>query len=70
MAIRARCAQVGDAIHDWGIPLDRDTGISLVAMGLELLQELGATTETALKFCQTVLDTPAEEDPRTHTGGT
>jgi hypothetical protein len=61
---------VGDALYDGEIPSDRDTGIALVALGLELLQEQGATREMVLSFCERVLDTPAEEDPRGHTGGT
>lgn len=68
--IRARSEDIGIALDDHQVPKTRDTAISLVALGLTMLEEQGGSRDMILRFCERVLDTPAIEDPRSHTGGT
>lgn len=69
-SVRARSEEIAVALDDHQVPKTRDTGISLVALGLTILEEQGGSRDMLLRFCERVLDTPAIEDPRSHTGGT
>lgn len=69
-AIKETCAILGDALFEKQLPVDLTVGMSMVALGLEVLEQHGRTRELLLKFCERVLDAPASPDPRAHTGGT
>lgn len=68
--LRQRAAEIGDAIAEHDVPIDRETGIALTALGLQVLSEGKVSRDMLLRFCERVLDTPLADDPRGHTGGT
>lgn len=65
-----RGREIALALNAHSLRPSHATGIALVTLGIEQLEQLGHTRASIEKLIGEVLDTPVEKDIRAHTGGT
>lgn len=68
--IRARCTEIDRALTGANIPRDADTAASLIAMGIELAEDLRHQPDELIKLCTKIVEAPRVQDPRSDTWGT
>lgn len=66
--IRARCVEIDRALG--AIPRDADTAASLIAMGIELAEDLKHKPDDLIRLCTKIVEAPRTPDPRSDTWGT
>jgi hypothetical protein len=66
--IRARCVEIDRALGS--IPRDADTAASLIAMGIEMAEDLKHKPDDLIRLCTKIVEAPRAADPRSDTWGT
>lgn len=68
--IRARCTELSRAIDAGNIPRDADTAASLIALGIEMAEDLKHQPDALIRLCTQIVEAPRVQDPRSDTWGT
>ena len=68
--IRARCTEIDVALSRGAIPRDGTTAASLIALGIELAEDLKHAPDDLIRLCTRIVEAPRVQDPRSDTWGT
>ncbi len=70
LEIRQRSQQISQALDLHAIPRDGSTAASLIALGIEMAEDLKHPPDALLRLCQQIVEAPRVAGPEGDTWGT